>query len=353
MPDVDQRAGRKATEFGKTQPPDEDWLRSAPVEDVLDEQLPIIDAHMHLWQHASGYSYFVPEYAHDVLSGGHAIEASVYVECGSMYRSSGPSEMRAVGETEFAVGMAAMGASEKYTTARVAAAIVGFADLRGPAVGEVLEAHAHAANGRLRGIRQRAKWDPDPAVRGPVSVDAPGLYLDPAFQAGAAKLAPHGLSFEASIFHPQIRDVHELAKATPELTVVLGHTGSPVAHSSYAGRAAEELERWTADMKLLALCPNVTVKLGGLLMSQGTFDFGLADAPPTSERLAELWRPFVQRSVEIFGPERCMVGSNFPVEKAGCTYRTFWNTFKRTLAGYSDSEKSAVLSETARRVYAL
>lgn len=344
---------RRPTEFGRTQPPNEDWLRKEVPEDVIDPAIPIIDTHVHLWHHASGYRYFVPEFAQDLQASGHDIEASVYVECGSMYRATGPTLMRPVGETEFAVGMAAMAASQKYTQTQVAAAIIGFADLRDPEVDQLLAAHREAANGRFRGVRQRAKWDPDPAVRGPVSADAPGLYLDPDFQSGAALLAEYGLPFEASIFHPQVRDVYELAKAVPELSIVLGHTGSPVAHSSYAGRRSEALATWYADMDLLAQCPNVTVKIGGLLMSQGTFDFGLADSPPSSELLAELWRPFIEGSVERFGAKRCMVGSNFPVEKAGCSYRTIWNAFKRVLSGYSPSEKVAVFSGTGRRVYAI
>ena len=106
-------------------------------------------------------------------------------------------------------------------------------------------------------------------------------------------------------------------------------------------------------MERLSRRPNVTVKIGGLLMSQGTFDFGLSDLPPTSEHLASLWKPFIERSLGIFGAERCMVGSNFPVEKAGCSYGTFWNAIKRVLADFSDTEKRLVLATTAAKFYSL
>jgi L-fuconolactonase len=100
----------------------------------------------------------------------------VFIECNARYRASGPEHLRCVGETEFAVGRAAMGSSQKYTSARVAAGVVGYANLMlGSRTHETLEAHIQAANGRFRGVRQRAKWDADPVVRGAVSSDRPGL----------------------------------------------------------------------------------------------------------------------------------------------------------------------------------
>ena len=227
---------------------------------------------------------------------------------------SGPEHLRSVGEIEFAAGMAAMGASRRYTATRVAAAIVGHADLRlGRRLPEVLDAHTAAASGRFRGIRQGAKWDPDPKVKGPVSADQPGLYLEPEFRRGLAEVAKRGLIFEASVFHPQIPDVADLARAVPEASIVLVHSGSPVGHDSYAGRAEQVHAGWLAGMRELAKCPNVTVKLGGILMTLANFDFGLAARPPTSGELARLWRPFIEPCLDLFGPDRCMVASNFPV----------------------------------------
>ena len=106
-------------------------------------------------------------------------------------------------------------------------------------------------------------------------------------------------------------------------------------------------------MKELARCPNVTIKMGGLLMCLGNFDFSKAEAPPTSEQLADLWRPFIEPCIEMFGADRCMVSSNFPVEKAGITYGAIWNMFKRLTAGYSPDEKRKLFADTARRVYRL
>jgi predicted TIM-barrel fold metal-dependent hydrolase len=97
----------------------------------------------------------------------------------------------------------------------------------------------------------------------------------------------------------------------------------------------------------------VSIKLGGLLMSLGTFDFTKAERPPTSEELAALWRPWIEPCIELLGAARCMATSNFPVDKAGITYGTVWNTFKRIAAGCSDHDKRLLLGATAKRVYRL
>jgi L-fuconolactonase len=340
--------------FSRTQPPNEEWLSRSAVEPALEPDLPIVDSHLHFWHHPSGHRYFVEEFAKDLAASRHNIKSTIFVECNSMYRADGPEHLRCVGETEFAVGMAAMAASGKYTSCRAASAIVGFADLTlGTRTQEVLEAHLQAANGRFRGVRQRAKWDADPLVRGPVSADRPGLYLEPEFGRGLDLLTSMGLSFDTSIFHPQIPDVTALARKHPDANIVLIHTGSPVGHSTYAGREAENHTNWLASMKQLAKCPNVSVKMGGILMSLGNFDFTTAEMPPTSQQLAALWRPYIEPCIELFGAERCMASSNFPVDKAGFGYGTVWNMFKRVTAECSADEKSMIYSETAKRVYRL
>ena len=342
------------TDFGRTQPPREQWLALALPEAPIEPELPIKDAHMHLWHHPTGYRYFIEDYARDVRDSGHNVEASVYVECKSMYRAQGPEYMKPVGETEFALGQAAIAACGKYTSARVAAGIVGYADLMlGDRLPELLDAHIAAGNGRFRGIRMRAKWDADPAVKGAVSADAPGLYLEPEFHRGLRDVAARGLLFEASIYHPQISDVAAMARAVPDAQVVLVHSGSPVGHSSYRCREREVHADWMRDMKDLAACPNVAVKLGGILMTLAGFDFGKAERPIASEDLARQWKPYIEPAIELFGPDRCMVSSNFPVDKAGFGFGTVWNMFKHITLGYSAEEKSRLYSTTASRIYGI
>src|SRR5437899_13110806 len=99
--------GRQAV-FGVTRSPNEGWLSRAAPEPVLEPGRPIVDTHLHFW-HRTGHRYFVEEFARDHAASGHSVEATIFVECNAMYRANGPQHLKCVGETEFAVGMAAMG----------------------------------------------------------------------------------------------------------------------------------------------------------------------------------------------------------------------------------------------------
>jgi predicted TIM-barrel fold metal-dependent hydrolase len=175
----------------------------------------------------------------------------------------------------------------------------------------------------------------------------------PEFAEGAKRLAGFGLVLDVWAYHTQLAQVVELARAVPELTVVVDHVGGPLGVGPFAGRRAEVFAEWRRDMLALAACPNAAVKLGGLAMQVGGFEFHLRDLPPTSAELAEAWRPYVETCAEAFGAARCMFESNFPVDKGMCSYAVLWNAFKRLSAGASAAEKAALFGGTAVRVYRL
>jgi L-fuconolactonase len=346
-------APSSASVFGRTVAPNETWLSLAEPEDPIEPELAIVDPHVHFWDRP-GNTYLLQHFARDLAASGHRVEATISIECGAMYRTEGPQHLKCVGETEFAVGIAAMAASGQYTRCQAAAGIVGFADLTlGKLTQETLEAHIQAGNGRVRAVRQSAKWDPAPVVHGPSVASGPGFYELPAFRDGIRMLTSLGLSFEASVFHPQIPDVTALARASPDTPIVLIHSGSPVGHGPYAGKEDAIHAHWLASMRELARCPNVSVKLGGILMHLGNFDFTKAKRPPTSRELVDLWRPYIEPCIELFGVDRCMASSNFPVDKAGFGYGTIWNMYKRIAKEYSESERKALFNATARRIYRL
>ena len=333
----------------------QNWL-TLTVEEPLDRDLPICDPHHHLWDSQTGRvapRYLLDEILED-LRGGHNVVSTVFIECGAMYRRDGVEPLRVVGETEFVNGIAAMSASGLYGAPRVAAGIVGTADLRlGKAVGTVLDAQIAAGGGRFRGIRRSAAWDADEAVPKHRTAPPPGLFARDDFRAGFAELAPRGLTFEAWCYHRQIPDVAALARAFPGTTIILNHFGGPIGVGSYAGRAREVYAEWRTAIRELATCPNVVVKLGGINMEVNGFGWHDHPRPPSSQELADSTRPYYEFTIETFGPDRCMFESNFPVDAVSCSYTVLWNAFKRLAAGYPAEVKAKLFHDTAARVYRL
>jgi predicted TIM-barrel fold metal-dependent hydrolase len=346
------RKPTEARQLGRIYKPDEAWLAKAAPEPVIEPDLPIVDTHHHLWD-MPGYRYLLHDLLADLQSG-HKVVATVFNECHSMYRARGPVELRPVGEVEFCAGVGAMSDSGQYGATRICAGIVGFADLTlGDRVTPVLEAEIAAGGGRFRGVRHGGAWDSDPVIgNSPVSGGL-GLYARADFRAGLARLTALGLSFDAWVFHTQIADVTALARAFPDTNIVLCHMGSPLGYGPYAGRRDEVFAAWKAALSDLAKCPNVSVKLGGLTMRVAAYDYLHMPAPPTSEELAAGWRPYASTCLDLFGADRCLAESNFPVEKMGVGYATLWNALKRLAAGASPDEKRAIFSGTASRVYRL
>ncbi|HET7882071.1 MAG TPA: amidohydrolase family protein, partial [Acetobacteraceae bacterium] len=145
----------------------------------------------------------------------------------------------------------------------------------------------------------------------------------------------------------------DLARSFPDTTIILNHVGGILGVGPYNNRREEILAGWRKDISELAQCPNVYCKLGGLGMVSVGFDFHERDMPPSSEDLAAAWRPYIEHCIEAFGVERCMFESNFPPDKQSCGYTELWNAFKRITAGASTSEKKALYSGTAAKVYRL
>ena len=210
--------------------------------------------------------YLLDEVLDDVGSG-HNVVSTVFIECGAMFKADGSEALRPVGEVEFVNGIAAMSASGLYGRVRIAAGIVGTADLSlGDGVASVLDAQIAVGGGRFRGIRRSAAWDSDPGVPTQRVSPGPGLFQRDDFRAGFAHLAPRQLSFEVWCYHPQIPEVTDLARAFPDTTIILDHFGGPLGVGSYAGKAHEVYAEWRTSIGELATCPNVVAKLGGINM---------------------------------------------------------------------------------------
>lgn len=323
-------------------------------EEILEPDLAIVDAHHHLTDNKHG-RYLFADYLKDVRSG-HRIVSSVFVQANAMYRTDGPEHLRPIGETEFVRGAAAMAASGIYGETQICAGIVGYADLRRhETIDATLRAHIDAGGRRFRGIRQPAPWAAGKLAKSLPFVLPHQLLRDPDFRKGFAHLAPLGLSFDAWLFHPQLDDVVDLARAFPDTSIIVNHLGGRIVVGPHALRIDAVNREWRDLLTQLAACPNVSMKLGGQGMLYGGTAFHLKDRPPSSEELAPFWQPLFEAAIDLFGTDRCMFESNFPQDKQSCSYHVLWNAFKRIAAsaGYSDDEKAALFRLNAERIYRL
>jgi len=315
---------------------------------AIDPEMPIVDTHHHLWDgrpipdENMSKPYRWPDYARD-MKRSHNIVQSVAMDCGSHYRIDGPAAMRPVGETEF------FAESGRAAGNGMCAGIVSHADLTlGDEVAPVLDAHIAAGDGRFRGIRHMTAWEP-----GQYCAAEKGLMATEAFRRGFAQLAPRGLSFDAYLYHPQIDELADLARAFPATTIILDHAGGQLGVGRHGENPGETFAAWRASLAALAQLPNVSLKLGGLgSPSTGSSNYGRKPPATTGELVIE-WRPTIETAIEAFTPARCLFESNFPVDRATCGYTRLWNVFQTIAAPYSHDERAAMFHGTARRVYRL
>jgi predicted TIM-barrel fold metal-dependent hydrolase len=183
----------------------------------------------------------------------------------------------------------------------------------------------------VRGVRMQLHWHENPLYR---FAARPDLCADPVIRRNVARLAEYGWSFDLQVFAPQMTDAAALAEACPDVTFILQHAGM-LEDLSVDGRAA-----WRAGMMQLARCPNVVSKLSGL----GTF-IHCNDTAHVADVLAE--------TVAIFGAERCLFGSNFPIEKLWTDYRSLVGAYRIAATSLRPDQREAIFENTAMRVYRL
>lgn len=333
-----------------SEPGSQEWLDQV-VEEVVDPEQRIIDPHHHLWPVGQGLPYGLDQ-LHTDTSDGHRVEATVFVECGAAYNRDAPGRLQSLGETVFVADAAAKSASaEGKAEIR---GIVGSANmLLGDGLDDVLDAHIDAAGDLFKGIRHSGAFDPEPDAlmipgRGPA-----GLYLDPEFRSGVARLGERGLTFDTWHYHHQNAEFAQLAAAAPGTTMILDHFGTPLGVGRFAGKHDEIFESWQHDIAAIAANPNVVAKLGGLAMPDNGFGWHTADRPPTSDEFVAAQERWYLHTIECFGPERCMFESNFPVDRMSLSYRVMWNGLKKIAQRFTAEERDQMFYGTAKRVYRL
>jgi len=208
-------------------------------------------------------------------------------------------------------------------------AIVGYADFLVADVRPQLDRLSKYRG--LRGLRMQLHWHENPQYR---FAALPDLARDPTLQKNVARLADYGWSFDLQVFAGQMAGAAELASACPKVPLILQHAGmledlSPLGWST-----------WREGMRRLASRPNVVTKLSGL----GTF---IHRNDP--EHIAAI----VKEAVTIFGAERCLFGSNFPVEKLWTGYAEVVAAYRRALEPLGEAASRAALHDTAAKIYRL
>ena len=326
----------------------EKWLEQVQ-EEPLEPTRRIIDPHHHFFVASHEFPHYTLESLHRDTDT-HKIRKTVYLQCWEGHREDGPEHLKPVGETEWVDGIAKE-AAKSPDKAQIGA-MIGTADLRGRQVEEVLDAHLEAST-LFRGIRQIAAWDASPELFAMPDCSDPYLYRDPAFRAGFKALSDRGLVFDAYHYHTQAPFITELAKAFPSTRIVIDHLGTPLGVGPYAGHVAGIYQQWASDLAELAKCPNVYMKLGGLAMPWTGFDYAKFPRPPTSDQMVAEQGRHYHHAIAVFGPERCMFESNFPVDKCGVSYGVLWNAFKKIAATYSEADKDAMFYGTAALVYGI
>ena len=324
-----------------------DWL-SQIQEEAVDPSRSIVDPHHHLWDRG-GSTYLAAQLQADTAAT-HNITQTVFVECLAEYRNTGPEGLRPLGETEFVVTQAA---EARQSGGSTIAGIVAFADLSlGAAVEEILIEHEQLGRGLFRGVRHGTAWDPSDEVRNAHSRPSESLLSDPSFREGLSTLADMGHTFDAWLYHPQLHELVDVARACPEATIIVNHLGGPLGIGPYAGHRDEIRPIWRSYLTELAACPNIVMKLGGVGLDS-YFGMGWTDRtiPPTSDLVVDFWGSDVRWCIDEFGPDRCMFESNYPVDRQTCSYPVLWNSFQKMTADYDDAEQDALFSGTARRVY--
>jgi predicted TIM-barrel fold metal-dependent hydrolase len=207
-------------------------------------------------------------------------------------------------------------------------AIVAHAELEKPDAASLLA--QHAAHRNVRGIRQILNWHPEPAK----TYTPRDLLDDDAWQRGFALLARHDFSFDLQIYPAQMPAAARLAARHPDTPIILNHTGMP-ADKDTAGIAA-----WRSGMRALAAQPNVFAKVSGLAMLDWHWSRGSL-------------QPFVLETLEVFGGNRVMIASNFPVDGLFGAAGAFFDAYRSILAGASGEERAQLFARNAERIYGI
>ena len=286
---------------------------------------------------------------------GHNILATVYIMSSAntkIYDKDSPKEFESIPEIVFAAEQAIKAKKDISSNCKINETIVGALDLRyGKKLIPVIEKALLITRGKLKGIRMLLASHSHPSISsGAVKIPL-GIMKDPNFLVGAKILEKYNLSLDFWIHHTQLDELEYIAKSIPKLSIILNHIGGPIHLGPYEGKKALTHREWRHSMMRLSSFPNVSVKLGGLGMAVNGSTFYKNTLPPSSNQLCDKWKPWIFETLDLFGLDRCMFESNFPVDKGSYSYGNLWNAFKKICASMSNNEKNKLFYKNAANLY--
>ena len=324
----------------------EEWLNQVK-ENIVEPDRPIIDPHHHLWNDR-GSTYLIEDLKSDTGSG-HNVVKTIFMECGWAYKQDGPKRLRVVGETEAVVEQVK---KSKETEGAFIAGIISRADLTlGEEVIEVLEAHQNVSQGLFKGIRHAGAWAEHPEVLSIPGRAPKDLFQDSNFLTGLKVLGKNGFTYDTWHYHYQNAEFAEMVKKVPDTQIILDHFGTPLGVGPYASKKDEIFAKWKQDMKEISKSENVYIKIGGMAMPDNGFGWNTRDKPANSDEFIKAQSKYYLHAIECFGPDRCMLESNFPVDRMSISYHVLYNGLKKIVADFSDTEKHQMFYGTSEKVY--
>jgi len=297
------------------------------------EFVPFVDAHVHLWDLSRvRYPWLSPPFsedgpngsveaiARDYLLDDYLADASKWNMVGAVHIDAGADATQAIEETRWLEAIA--------RDRGLPSGIVAFAALHDKHVEKLLA--SQAAHERVRGIRHIVNWHTNPMrTYSPLDVTQ-----DDQWWAGFGLLAKYGLSFDLQCYAGQMAGLAPLIARHPDVPVIINHLGMPVTSDR------EGVTRWRWGLRTLAALPHVAVKLSGL---------GFIYRDWTLERV----RPFLEETVELFGPDRCMFASDTPTDKLFAPFDRYLEAYHAFAAQFSGDERRDMFGRNANRIYRL
>jgi predicted TIM-barrel fold metal-dependent hydrolase len=297
--------------------------------------IPIVDAHHHLWDldnENTKYSWLMVTEGEAFFGDYAAIRKSYLLEdyledsknqniIKSVHVQAEHDDDKPVNETAWLQNLADTHSS------KLPSAIVAYANFSKNNISEVLDAHQEYKN--IRGIRQILSYNKEEPKYSHASED---FMKNSVWIENFKNIRNRNLSFDIQIYKHQMEDAVNLATKYDDILFILNHTGEPCYQTE------EYIHSWEENMKKLASCENIVAKISGL----GMFD---------PQWTIDSTRIFIEKTIQIFGIDRCMFASNFPVDKIFNTFDKYWNSFKEITKDYSENDKKLLFSSNAEKYY--